>query len=268
MYMSSGTETGIAWITSFPEFSYLCTQCGLCCKIYRIPVTDADRERLGVDDSYFVKNGNEMNIIKNSQGFCIFNKNGLCSVYEHRPVNCRLYPLDITVFQDGVVIDRILTCPNIGMDGTRIDADYINRIMREILPYLSDYTVSMSMRDYLNYIRKIEGLNIDFGSIYRANDLPELDGVIESSMDIAQSVIKNKPATIVKIGGRIAEIAPEISWTSESEDLNYGVYEHYISEALRRGRVFSYIYSIELSQQEQAIFTCIAAILLLSLIHI
>lgn len=62
-----------------------------------MPLTKADIERivrLGYSPEQFMVYSNELWRLKNINGRCVFlGENGLCKIYEHRPLGCRLYPL-------------------------------------------------------------------------------------------------------------------------------------------------------------------------------
>ena len=67
-------------------------------------------EALGYKRSFFVRILNGYKILKNRNGKCVFLKKGKCSIYEHRPVGCRLYPVVIDVETFEPLIDD--ECPN------------------------------------------------------------------------------------------------------------------------------------------------------------
>jgi Fe-S-cluster containining protein len=49
---------------------------------------------LGYDRNYFVEYRDGFYRLKNPRGRCIFlNDEGRCTIYQHRPLGCRLYPL-------------------------------------------------------------------------------------------------------------------------------------------------------------------------------
>jgi len=48
-------------------------------------------------------------ILKNKNGYCVFLKNGKCSIYKNRPEGCKYYPLIFDVESNSVIIDK--DCP-------------------------------------------------------------------------------------------------------------------------------------------------------------
>jgi hypothetical protein len=81
-----------------------CTQCANCCRSLDVYLTEADAERLagGIDvplsallesaiDTGTAQAEGEWGVFR--QRPCAFLKGKLCSVYEHRPESCRIYPV-------------------------------------------------------------------------------------------------------------------------------------------------------------------------------
>ncbi len=96
----------------------VCSGCGGCCKIPIVALTHTDLERLvkatgktagrlvkmydateveydkADDDWVKLKSGRRMMGLRKKEGACIFlGKDNRCTVYEHRPVTCRVYPM-------------------------------------------------------------------------------------------------------------------------------------------------------------------------------
>ncbi|RLG78751.1 MAG: hypothetical protein DRO13_06790 [Thermoprotei archaeon] len=60
---------------------------------------------------FFVDYSTGIPRLKNIDGHCIFldPSTNMCTIYEHRPLGCRLYPLVYDVDRDEVSLDT--TCP-------------------------------------------------------------------------------------------------------------------------------------------------------------
>ncbi|MEM1517134.1 MAG: YkgJ family cysteine cluster protein [Thermofilum sp.] len=93
--------------------SAFCRSCGLCCRATEMVLLrkDVERlERLGYRRGDFAVESGGFARLRNVDGYCYFydKATGLCRVYEHRPLGCRLYPL---VFDEvrGVLLDP--ECP-------------------------------------------------------------------------------------------------------------------------------------------------------------
>lgn len=87
--------------------------CGKCCYETEMLLSDEDVKRieeLGFSREEFSIVVGGIRKLRNVDGRCFFLKNNMCSIYDHRPIGCRLYP---AVF-DGkeVVVDEL--CPKKG----------------------------------------------------------------------------------------------------------------------------------------------------------
>ena len=81
-------------------FSYVCGRCGHCCINTHIRLNAYEITRLasakGLSNNEFIdrytqEGGTE--ILHDSQGHCAFLVDDACSVYDDRPLVCRIYPL-------------------------------------------------------------------------------------------------------------------------------------------------------------------------------
>ena len=72
-------------------------KCFRCCLNTEMPLTEDDIARiesLGYSRDYFVVIKDGVPRLRNVNGRCVFlNDDGLCRIYEHRPIGCRLYPI-------------------------------------------------------------------------------------------------------------------------------------------------------------------------------
>ena len=87
--------------------------CGKCCHNTEMPLLISDIlriEALGFKREYFVVYRNGVPRLRNVNGRCVFlSGNNACTIYRHRPLGCRLYPLVYDVSSNRVVIDDL--CP-------------------------------------------------------------------------------------------------------------------------------------------------------------
>ncbi len=71
-------------------------KCYECCKDTEMQLSQDDikrLEKLGYRREEFSIEVDGIRILKNVDGVCFFLKNGRCTVYDTRPVGCRLYPV-------------------------------------------------------------------------------------------------------------------------------------------------------------------------------
>jgi Fe-S-cluster containining protein len=50
-------------------------------------------EKLGYEPRFFVSERNEWVQLKNKNGRCVFHNGTVCTIYDHRPEGCVLYPI-------------------------------------------------------------------------------------------------------------------------------------------------------------------------------
>jgi Fe-S-cluster containining protein len=91
-----------------------CSHCGICCEKTEMLLSNADVERLekaGYDRPKFIRyDKHGFARLRNRHGFCVFYDvvKCRCTIYEHRPLGCRIYPI-IYSEQEGIVVDGL--CP-------------------------------------------------------------------------------------------------------------------------------------------------------------
>ncbi len=94
--------------------------CSACCHETEMPLTRADVARLEaighaaadfsrIGDDGFLHLRNDPTRAGGQGAPCFFLHDGLCSVYEHRPAGCRVYPF---VLDEGDVVARDVDCPH------------------------------------------------------------------------------------------------------------------------------------------------------------
>ena len=91
-----------------------CSHCGICCEKTEMLLSNADVERLekaGYDRQKFMRyDKHDFARLRNRHGFCVFYDvvKCRCTIYEHRPLGCRIYPI-IYSEQEEIVVDGL--CP-------------------------------------------------------------------------------------------------------------------------------------------------------------
>jgi len=91
-----------------------CSHCGICCEKTEMLLSNADVERLekaGYNRQKFMRyDKHGFARLRNRYGFCVFYDvvKCRCTIYEHRPLGCRIYPI-IYSEQEGIVVDGL--CP-------------------------------------------------------------------------------------------------------------------------------------------------------------
>ncbi len=93
----------------------VCSGCVTCCLETEMFLSTKDIKRLinkGYNEKFFSRQDNEGYIIlKNQNGYCVFLDiiNNKCTIYNDRPMGCRLYPI---IFDEskGIIIDKV--CPS------------------------------------------------------------------------------------------------------------------------------------------------------------
>ncbi len=82
------------------KFSYICNNCGQCCRSLAISVNPYDIARLAayknMSTTKFIRlfvNKKHWTLTRHEDGSCVFLGESGCSVHPDRPLPCRLYPL-------------------------------------------------------------------------------------------------------------------------------------------------------------------------------
>jgi len=114
--------------------------CGLCCRTYRVPLTDIDLDRLqevvdpkactSIEYTEPVSGGETRAFMENgrAKGCCYLDENARCSVYGNRPLYCRTYPLIRDTYgQLEMSVDH--TCPGVG-EGNPVTGKQIEEAFR------------------------------------------------------------------------------------------------------------------------------------------
>lgn len=107
---------------------FRCTECGECCRGFRVPVTDLDVRRLAAarpgsdlndwldwlspeavdmsgEPETFVElpHGRHLLVLRQADGACRWLEQRRCAVYDARPRSCRLFPWDVSLGRRGGV---------------------------------------------------------------------------------------------------------------------------------------------------------------------
>lgn len=115
-----------------PATGFRCPRCADCCRVVRVPLTDADLRRLnagtgiepaalvewlGPDDidmtgepETFValRPGRRLMVLKHGSDGCQFLTEERCSVYPHRPSTCAAYPFELS---EGPGVPSVIRLP-------------------------------------------------------------------------------------------------------------------------------------------------------------
>ena len=86
--------------------------CFECCKETEMPLSCEDIKRienLGYDMKDFSLEKDGVRVLKNVDGKCYFLKGGRCTIYEFRPLGCRIYPIVYDVERNKATVDEF--CP-------------------------------------------------------------------------------------------------------------------------------------------------------------
>ena len=94
-----------------------CSQCGVCCKLFLINLTEQEykskKYKTQFEEFGIVKDFEEAelcgaNILaQNEDGSCIYLKEGKCSIHETRPQSCRNFFCDSNNPEFKVMVDKI-----------------------------------------------------------------------------------------------------------------------------------------------------------------
>lgn len=77
--------------------------------------------------------------IKIKEDNCVFYKNHKCTIYDNRPIDCRLYPFDIIKLEDKYYfILYLLECIN--SKNLEEECSKIDSIIEEVKPWINEFT--------------------------------------------------------------------------------------------------------------------------------
>ncbi len=87
--------------------------CIHCCKktLMFLSLDDIKRiKELGFSHEFFVDEVDGWLQLKNKNGLCVFHDGSSCTIYDHRPYGCQLYPVIYDADNDCAIIDE--ECPH------------------------------------------------------------------------------------------------------------------------------------------------------------
>ncbi len=122
---------------------FRCLKCALCCmdvgpRERRILLLEAEARRIsealsrGVGEFALEVEGEKpfRYLMRKDDGRCIFLRDGLCSIYELRPIICRFYPFKLErVWGKGLRFSHTEECPGIGK-GPRLRRSYFEGLLK------------------------------------------------------------------------------------------------------------------------------------------
>ena len=88
------------------------TKCIQCCVKTNMVLTSYDIEtieKLGYEVKFFVSERNRWLQLKNKKGRCVFHNGTICTIYDHRPEGCVLYPIVYDKDHRSAILDS--DCP-------------------------------------------------------------------------------------------------------------------------------------------------------------
>jgi len=88
------------------------THCTHCCIKTNMVLTTHDIqiiEKLGYEARFFVSERNGWLQLKNNNGRCVFHNERVCTIYDHRPEGCVLYPVVYDMDHRMAILDS--DCP-------------------------------------------------------------------------------------------------------------------------------------------------------------
>lgn len=107
--------------------------CCECCKDTKMQLSEEDIrkiEQLGYKRDDFSMEIDGVRVLKNVNGSCYFLKSDMCSIYNSRPVGCRLYPVIYHVDNKKAVIDDF--CPH----SENINQELLKRAERVLINHI------------------------------------------------------------------------------------------------------------------------------------
>ncbi len=109
--------------------------CSKCCYETEMPLSERDLrriEKLGYSRDEFSVVVDGVRVLRNVDGKCYFLKNGLCSIYEHRPLGCRFYPVIYDVERRKAVVHDF--CPLAG----EVSISAVKKVERQLIRHIRE----------------------------------------------------------------------------------------------------------------------------------
>jgi uncharacterized protein len=89
------------------------TKCIQCCRQTNMILSYHDIEKilkLGYEPSFFTEESDGWLQLKNRHGRCVFHSGEKCTIYQHKPEGCTLYPVVYLKDENKAILDS--TCPS------------------------------------------------------------------------------------------------------------------------------------------------------------
>ncbi|MGM5483105.1 MAG: YkgJ family cysteine cluster protein [Nanobdellota archaeon] len=110
---------------------FVCKRCGYCCQL-DVVVDNNDINRLKkIGKTNFTIERGGKTFLKHKENYCIFFKDGLCSVYSARPQVCRRFPYE----SDGTLSEKC-----------KQRKDFNSRVERRIVEFMIQKEIQESPR--------------------------------------------------------------------------------------------------------------------------
>lgn len=139
-------------ILLYPAQNYSCITCGKCCRLWDVPVTKTEKEKIEklkisglpaeIKKCFRPDRKRKIFLIEKHRGKCVFlNEDNLCLIHKvhgeaAKPLACRLYPFDVFNWKDGAISASFrFDCPAVAQfKGKKIISykDPINSFAREL----------------------------------------------------------------------------------------------------------------------------------------
>lgn len=126
-----------AWFENGLRFE--CTQCGQCCtgepgEVRLTPEEAAEIAKyLQLTETafkrMFCRPGKRLLLKEHTNGDCVFLTNGACSIYPHRPKQCRTYPFWFeNIRSEKAWLETARKCPGIGQGRLYTEEEILDRM--------------------------------------------------------------------------------------------------------------------------------------------
>ena len=109
--------------------------CSKCCYETEMPLSEKDIkriEKLGYRRDEFSVVVDGVRVLKNVDGKCFFLKDDRCSIYEHRPLGCRFYPVIYDVDRRKAVVHDF--CPLAG----EVKISTVKKVERALIRHIRE----------------------------------------------------------------------------------------------------------------------------------
>lgn len=130
---------------------FICKKCAICCgdtkeKVRSILLLKKEAERIAKktlkDIEEFAEKVEDTQLYvyqmrKTAEGKCVFLKDGLCSIYQIRPLICKFYPFQLNNKNGRFEFAYTTECPNIGK-GPKLKKKFFEKLLREFVRIMEE----------------------------------------------------------------------------------------------------------------------------------